>query len=140
LNHAVSHDDLMRFLDDELPPEHRAAVARHIEECTECNREFVVFRTMKGELANMLSLEPGAPSVWNRVNRSIMLPAAWVLLVSGALALGAWGVWTYITSPENFWEKLFVGAVIVGLALLLISAIGDRLRDLKTDPYREIQR
>jgi hypothetical protein len=140
LNHEVSHDDLMRFLDDELPPDRRAAVAGHLEACTECNREFVVFRTMKGELATMLNIEPGAPSLWNRVNRQIMLPAAWVLFVAGAVALSVWGAWTYIMSPEDFWEKLFVGAVVVGLALLLVSAIGDRLRDLKTDPYREIQR
>jgi Na+/proline symporter len=69
-----------------------------------------------------------------------MLPAAWVLLVAGALALSMWGAWTYITSPEDFWQKLFVGAIAVGLALLLISAIGDRLRELETDPYTEIQR
>lgn len=140
MNHEVSHDDLMRFLDDELPPERRATVAGHLEQCTECNREFVVFRAMKGELATMLNVEPGAPSIWNSVNRKIMLPAAWVLFVAGAVALSVWGAWTYVMSPENFWEKLFVGAVVVGLALLLVSAIGDRLRDLKTDPYREIQR
>jgi anti-sigma factor RsiW len=140
LNHEVSHDDLMRFLDDELPPDRRADVARHLDECTECRRDFVVFQSMKGALAHMLNVEPGTPSVWNRVNRRIMLPAAWVLLVAGALALGMWGAWTYITSPEDFWQKLFVGAIAVGLALLLISAIGDRLRELKTDPYTEIQR
>jgi uncharacterized protein (DUF983 family) len=69
-----------------------------------------------------------------------MLPAAWVLLIAGAVALSVWAAWTYVTSPESFWQKLFVAAVVVGLGLLLLSAIGDRLRDLKTDPYREIQR
>jgi anti-sigma factor RsiW len=140
LNHEVNHDDLMRFLDGELPPDRHTAVARHIEQCTECRREFVVFQTMKAELAVMLDFDRADPSVWNRVNRRIMLPAAWVLLVAGIVALSLWGAWTYITSPENFWEKLFVGAVVVGLGLLLLSAIGDRLRDLETDPYREIQR
>lgn len=140
LNHAVSHEDLMRFLDDELPPDRRSSVAAHIEECTECKREITVFRAMKGELSHMLTVEPGTPSVWNRVNRRIMLPTAWGLLVAGAVALTVWGTWTWAMSPDNFWHKLMIGAVVVGLVLLLLSAIGDRLRDLRTDPYREIQR
>lgn len=140
LNHEVSHDDLMRFLDGELPPDRHAAIVRHLDLCTECKREFTVFQTMKGDLAAMLDTDPAIPSVWNRVNRRIMLPTAWVLLIAGAVSLSLWGAWTWVTSPESFWRKLFVGAVVVGLGLLLLSAIGDRLRDLKTDPYREIQR
>jgi len=140
VNHAVSHDDLMRLLDDELPPDRRAAVTEHLADCTECKREFVVFKAMKGEITTMLNVEPGLPSVWNRVNRRIMLPAAWVLLLAGTVALTIWGAWAWVTSPDTFWGKLIVGAVVVGLGLLLLSAIGDRLRDLRTDPYREIQR
>jgi len=140
VNHAVSHEDMMRYLDDELASDRKAAVAAHIESCTECRREYVVFQSIKGEVRSLLDFDPGGPSVWSGVNRRIMLPTAWLLIVGGTLALSAWGIWAWLSSPEEFWEKFLVGAVVVGFALLLLSAIGDRLRDLKTDPYREIQR
>jgi hypothetical protein len=30
--------------------------------------------------------------------------------------------------------------VVIGVGMLFLSVVVDRLRDLKTDPYREIQR
>ena len=130
----------MRYLDEELPRERQLEVAGHLDTCTECKRDFVVFQTMKGDLRGMLDESPVGPSIWIRVNRRLMLPTAWLLIIAGTLALAGWGAYAYITGPENFWEKLAVGAVAIGLALLLLSAIVDRLRDLRTDPYREIHR
>ena len=42
-----SHDDLMRFLDGELPPEEHARVQARIEASTELSREVAIFRAMK---------------------------------------------------------------------------------------------
>lgn len=140
MNHAVSHEDLMRYLDDELPRDRHAAIAGHIEQCTECKRELIVFQALKGDLQRMVHENRVGPSVWTTVNRRLMQPTAWLLLVAGTIGLAGWGAYAYATSPESFWEKLGAGAVVIGLALLLLSAIMDRLRDLKTDPYREIQR
>jgi hypothetical protein len=54
--------------------------------------------------------------------------------------MAGWSVWTYATSPELFWRKLAVGSIVIGAALLLVSALVDRVRELPTDPYRRIQR
>jgi anti-sigma factor RsiW len=130
----------MRFLDGELPPERRAEVAEHVESCTECKREFVVFDTMKNEFRAMMVENGLGPSVWGSVSRRLVQPTAWMLIVIGAFAWVAWGLYAWFISPEHFWLKLAEGAVVLGLAMLLAVAIGDRMRDLKTDPYREIQR
>jgi anti-sigma factor RsiW len=130
----------MAFLDGELPPEERAKVATHIESCTECRREYVVFETMQNDLRTMMVDNGTGPSVWSSVSRRLVQPTAWMLIVIGSVAWLAWGLYAWFISPEHFMLKLAEGAVVLGLALLLSVTIGDRLRDLKTDPYREIQR
>jgi anti-sigma factor RsiW len=138
--HSVSHEDLMRYLDGELPPDARARIATHIEGCTECNREYVVFEAMKNGFRSMLAGNGVGPSLWASVSRRLVQPTAWLLIVAGAAGWVAWGLYAWFISPEHFLLKITEGFVVLGLALLLAIAVGDRLRDLKTDPYREIQR
>lgn len=130
----------MRLLDGELPAERQAAVRAHLDACTECRRDFVIYQRMKGELQAM-AMETGAgPSLWDAVSRRLFRPTGWLLILAGAVALSAWGVYSWITTPEELWTKLATGAVVIGFALLLLSAILDRVVALRTDRYREIER
>jgi hypothetical protein len=140
MSHEVGHEDLMRFLDDELPPDRRNAVDAHIEQCTECNRDLHVFRSLKGDLSAIAMRNEPGPSLWATINRRLTQPLGWVLLLTGTVVIAGWAVWSYLTSPELFWQKLAVGSIVVGAALLLLSAIVDRVRELPSDPYRQIQR
>lgn len=136
----VEPDDLMRFLDDELPTDRQAGVEAHIGDCTECNRDFVIYRRLKGDLLAMGMENGTGPSLWYALSRRLFRPTGWVLIIVGATVLAAWGVYSYVTSPEELWTKLATGAVVIGFVLLLASAILDRLGALRTDRYREIQR
>ena len=136
----VKPDDLMRFLDGEMPRDRQLNIEAHMQDCTECNREYVVFKRMKGDLHSMAMENGTGPSLWDAVSGRIFRPTGWVLIVVGAIVLTAWGVYSYVTSPEGLWIKLAEGAVVIGLVLLLLSAILDRVVALRTDRYREIQR
>jgi len=138
--HSVSHEDLMRYLDDELPPDERGRIAGHVEGCTECRREYVVFEAMKNEFRGLVIENGVGPSLWESIGRRLVQPTAWMFIVAGTLGWVAWGLYAWFISPEHFFLKLAEGFVVLGLAMLLAIAVGDRLRDLKTDPYREIQR
>jgi anti-sigma factor RsiW len=136
---VITHDELMRYLDGELPPERAREVEGALETDTELRREYVLFRRMKSDLAE-LGGEMGAPgAAWDRVNRRLTRPLGWLLVLAG---LGVWmvyAIYMFATGPEALWEKLAVGAVVVGLGVLFLSVVIDRLRDLKSDPYKEIQ-
>lgn len=138
--HDVAHEDLMRFLDDELPPDRRDAVAAHIEQCTECNRDLHVFRSLKDDLNAIAMRNQPGPSLWAAINHRLTRPLGWVLFVTGAVVMAGWAIWSYATSPELFWRKLAMGSLVIGAALLLLSTIVDRVRELPSDPYRRIQR
>ncbi len=136
----ISHDELMRYLDGELPPERAGAVEEAMETSTELRREYTIFRRMKTDLRDMGAQMEPEQTVWGAVNRKLTRPVGWVLFLVGTVIWVAYGVYAYLTGTEALWEKMATSAVVVGLAMLLVSAMVDRWRELKTDPYKEIQR
>lgn len=130
----------MRFLDGELEPERARAVEAALEESTELRREYVLFSRMKDDLHDLGASMEAERTVWGAVNRRLTRPLGWLLFLVGAAAWVGYGVYTYLTGGTAIWEKLAASAVVVGLAMLLLSVMIERIRDLKTDPYREIQR
>lgn len=141
MSHEVSHETLTRYLDDELAPEARRRVEEHLSRCTECRREAEIMRTMKEDLSELPGRDPAREaSVWDAVDRRLTRPLGWILLVGGAVAILGMGVWGFVTAEAPLVEKLGIGAVGLGLALLLASVGRERWKEWKSDPYREVQR
>jgi hypothetical protein len=137
---VITHEELMRYLDGELPVERVAAVEAALTTDTELRREYEIFRRMKGDLNEMRTDMRAQGTVWDSVNRRLTRPVGWILFLVGLAVWVAYAVYAFITGPEAMWEKLTIGAVAIGVGMLFLSVVVDRLRDLKTDPYREIQR
>lgn len=135
----IGHDELMRYLDGELPPERTREVEEALESSTELRREYVIFRRMKTDLEDMGAQMHAERSVWDAVNRQLTRPVGWILFLVGAAVWAAYGAFAYLSGAGALWEKLATSAVVVGLAMVLVSALVDRWRDLKSDPYKEIQ-
>ena len=137
----LSHEDLMRFLDGELPPEEHARVQARIDSSTELGREAAIFRAMKEGFQD-LTFHSGAyrRSVWEQVNQQLTRPIGWLLVVVGGAVWTGYGAYVFATSPANPWEKLATGAVVIGILLLLASVIWERYREWLTDPYRDVYR
>jgi ferric-dicitrate binding protein FerR (iron transport regulator) len=137
---VITHDELMRFLDGELAPERAREVEAALEQSTELRREYTIFRQMKSDLQEIGAHMHTRRTAWERVNRELTRPLGWVLFIVGTLVWVAYGVYSFLTGGEALWEKLTTSAVVIGLGMLLLSALVDRWRDLKTDPYKEIER
>jgi hypothetical protein len=131
----------MRFLDGELPPEEHARVQAALAASTELAREAAIYRAVKGRFQD-ISFHPGTyhSSVWDEVNQHLTRPIGWILLVAGAVVWTAYGVYVFVVSPMEMWEKLATGAVVIGVLTLLASVIWERYREWLTDPYRDVQR
>ena len=136
----MTHDELMRYLDGELPPEEGRRVEEALAGSTELQRELAIFRGMKEDLRELSFTLDFPRSVWDRVNRRIARPVGWIFLVTGAVLWAAYGSWVFITSPADPWEKLAVGTLAIGFVILLASTVWERYRESLTDPYRHVQR
>jgi anti-sigma factor RsiW len=137
---VITHDELMRYLDGELPPERAREVEAELETDMELRREYMIFSRMKADLAGMGEDMETHRTAWTAVNRRLTRPAGWVLFLVGLAVWVGYAVYAFVTGPEALWEKLAVSAVVVGLLMLLVSVAVERLADLRNDPYKEIQR
>lgn len=136
----IGHDELMRYLDGEMEPEERRTVEAALERSTELRRELAVFRGLKKDLRDMGANMGTERSVWDAVSRRLTRPLGWALVLAGAIVWVAFGAYTYLTGADALWEKLAGSAMVVGLVILFASVALERRRDLRTDPYKEIQR
>lgn len=137
----ISPDDLMRYLDGEMPPEERARTEAELARSTELQRELALFESLKADIQG-LSFHPATyrTSVWDRVNAQVNRPIGWIFLVAGVAIWLGYGSYVFATSSVSRWEKLGTGAVAIGILVLLASVIWERLRELETDPYRDVHR
>jgi hypothetical protein len=137
----VTPDQLMRYLDGEMAPDERERVDAELEASTELQREVAVYRNLKTEMQD-LHFHPATHqvSVWDRVNKHVNRPVGWMFFVGGLLVWMTYGTWVFATSTVSAWEKLGSGAVAIGVLMLLSSVIWERYRELKTDPYKDVQR
>jgi anti-sigma factor RsiW len=137
---SVSNDDLMRFLDGELPPGEVRRVEEALERSTELQRELRIFQALREDVAGLSYDPPAHSSVWDGVQRRLARPVGWILFVFGAILWAVYGAWVFASSAVNPVEKLAVGALTIGFFMLLGSTVSERIQEARTDPYRDIQR
>ena len=69
-----------------------------------------------------------------------MQNAAFILIGLGILALIGWGVQGFFMAGDvPLLAKIAVGAVGVGMLILIGVAIKDRLKKAKTDEFKEVK-
>lgn len=137
----ITSDDLMRFLDGELPPEESSRVEGALAASTELQRELAMFRALKVDIQD-LSFHPATyrVSVWDKVHKHVSRPVGWLLLIAGFVGWMLYGAYLFATSAVSPWEKLGSGAVAIGILLLLASVIWEQYRSWVVDPYKDVQR
>jgi anti-sigma factor RsiW len=137
----ITPEDLMRYLDGEMPAGERRALEAEVERSTELRRELAIYQAMQRDFG-ALSFEPPAPdlSVWGAVSRRVARPIGWMLLAGGGALWLGYVAYVFALSPVAALPKIAVAAVVIGFLILLATVIADRYRDWLTDPYRDVHR
>ena len=64
----------------------------------------------------------------------------WLLLIGGIVIGGGVAIFEWVYTPDvPLLVKLVVGAIYLGLALLLLSVLRQRLIERKTDKYKDVE-
>jgi len=135
---------MMASLDGEICAEERAELESHLAECAECRREFEEL-TRVSELVGEIELprpsQEDMMKYWPSVYAKIERGAGWGLVILGALVWVAYGVYLFLTDPgTDVLVKLLIALPVVGVLMLLVSVIRERVHMSKTERYKEVER
>jgi len=134
----------MAYVDGELTNDERARMEEHLKTCSQCGEAVRAYRRMR-ELSRQLRFREPPPEFWdeypqgvlNRLGRGI----GWVLVIVFGLVLAVYGlVSLWIDSHTPLTVKFCLTGLLAGFGVLLGTVLRQRLREAKTDPYKEIVR
>lgn len=139
---------MMAYLDNELNAEQREAFERHLASCADCSREMEEFRKLKHLTDDVALVEPEDRlwqqywgNVYNRIERGLgwcMFSVAGILLV---IYGGFKAIEGIVTDPTvGLLLKCGLLVLIVGLAMLFVSVLRERVYFWSKDRYKDVRR
>ena len=134
---------LSGFLDGALTQADEQRVRVHLEDCETCRVQVEQMRRFR-EVIMSTQFEVPPDDQWSEQPRSaasrLSFGAGWTIVAVWALALVGYAAWELWTSDEPLVGKLIVFGGWTGLGLLLLGVLLDRLKAMKTDRYREVEK
>ena len=135
---------MMASLDGEICAEERAELESHLADCPDCRREFDELRKLSDLVGEIELPEPSQEDMmkyWPSVYAKIERGAGWGLVIIGAVIWVAYGVFLFVTDPSTgSLTKLLIALPVVGVLMLLVSVIRERINVGRTERYKEVDR
>jgi len=141
-------DLMMGYLDEELSAEQIRRFEEHLTACKQCRAQLQEFRQLKAITDQMTLVEPEDrlwqqywDGMYNRIERGI----GWILFSVAAILLIIYGgfkaIEALITDPTvGLLLKVAMLALLVGLAILFVSVLRERIFFWSKDRYRNVRR
>jgi anti-sigma factor RsiW len=129
----VSTQDLMRYLDGELPPTEQRRVEVALEVSPELREQLRAFRSLRAGLHDLTFPDRDDRSVWDRVAvRIVRSRARWFVVAGAAL----WLVYAFVVLSQgsvDAWTRVTVAGIAIGVLVLFALVIRDRYRSWADD-------
>jgi anti-sigma factor RsiW len=129
----VSTQDLMRYLDGELPPTEQRRVELALEASPELREQLRAFRSLRAGLHDLTFPDRDDRSVWDRVAvRIVRSRARWFVVAGAAL----WLVYAFVVLSQgsvDAWTRVTVAGIAIGVLVLFALVIRDRYRSWADD-------
>ena len=141
-------DMMMGYLDNELDDEQKKQFEEHLSKCPECTQELKEFKNLKAITDEVTLVEPEDKLwayywgvVYNRIERGV----GWIAFSLAAIILLIFGGFKAIEkvikdSQIECTFKIGLVLLIIGLAILLVSVLRERLYFWKKDRYKDVRR
>lgn len=72
--------------------------------------------------------------------RTVWQKMAWVLIGKGALVLTGWGLWEFLNADDiPVFVRVASASIAIGLVVMIGIVLKDRLKQARTDEFREVQ-
>ncbi len=141
-------DLMMGYLDNELSDEQKRQFEEHLAGCPECAGELEEFKRLKAITDEVTLVEPEDriwqeywDGIYNRIERGV----GWIVFSVAAVLLTIYGgfraIEEIIKDPKV--ELIFKAgmlALIIGLAILFVSVLRERIYFWRKDRYKDVRR
>ena len=148
VNRTEQHQAIQRmlsaYLDDELTQADAQRVHVHLEDCEECRtalREMREIQRLTGEIEFRDPPEAALEALEQRLSVRGPRLRGWALVILGSAAWIVYGLFIALRHPR--WPtvpELLAGMVVIGLALLFVSVLRQRLLERPHDRYRKVRK
>lgn len=135
---------MMGLMDDELTPEEMSDVHAHLTRCQSCRDEYESLLETS-EKINLVSYKEPQDEIYDKLWKSpysrVTRFTGWILLIAGWATLLLFGLVELLKDTnEPLLPRLATISFIVGLIVLLLTVIRERIKKSKVDPYKEVIR
>jgi len=139
---------LSGYIDDELSTDERRDFEAHLTGCTECRKELDSFRKLK-EVTGAMKYADIPEQVWEGywadIYRRLERGLGWVFISIGVIVILSFGCFHllndfFLNPDEPVLLKIGIGFGIIGVIILFVSLIRERLFASKRDRYDEVER
>ena len=136
--HPFEHEELMAYLDGELPAERAARVAAHLEQCAECRAWAEKSRALTAQLSAW-QVEPAPSSLTEHVTAAIAAEEAKPPSAEGALS---WRPpFPQFALPRWVWTAALVTCLVLLVAAVWIpSLLRSRIAANQAPPLARFER
>ena len=142
--HEFDEALLSGYIDGELTQGDGQRVRLHLEDCAACRDAVEGLRTLR-EVTMSSEFRVPEDTQWDEAPRGLLSRllnnVGWLLAIVWFVGLGAYFVWQVATDSESIrYEGLIGFALLLAFVLIVLSALVDRLKTRKNDPYRKVRK
>ena len=135
---------MMGMMDNELSNEESIRLNNHMIRCSSCREEFEQLKRTSSKLKGMDIKEPGKEIVekaWKSPYSKLTKNFGILLVIAGWLAMILYGVYEFIVTKNSASiPKYAFFVILVGIIILFVAVLRDRVRSYRTDPYKEVEK
>jgi len=134
---------LSGYVDGELTQADEQLVRVHIEDCAACRTQVKEMQQLR-EVTMSSRFNVPAEDQWSEAPRGtasrLAFGLGWTFVIVWASIVGGYALWEFWRSDGPTGAKLLAFAPVSGAVLLFLSVLIDRLKAMRTDPYRRVQK
>jgi anti-sigma factor RsiW len=134
---------LSGYVDGVLTHAEEQRVRVHVEDCAACRRQVEEMQQVR-EVTMSSRFKAPADDHWTEAPRGaaswLAFGLGWTFLILWGSIVGSYALWEFWTSDGPIADKLLAFAPASAVVLLFLSVLIDRLKAMRTDPYRRVQK
>ncbi len=135
---------MMGMMDNELSNEELIRLNDHMSRCASCREEFEQLKKTSSKLDGIDIKKPDEEIVekaWRSPYSKLTKNFGILLIVAGWLVMILYGAYEFIVTKETASIPKYASVIIlVGILILFIAVLRDRIRSYGNDPYKEVEK